>query len=288
MPSVEAQFGHLMRTKCHCVEHSAQWRNRAPCRLPAAWTTLATGREPHIGHRPGASSRSTSSASHRSPPLGSRKLAVPPARSSRPPRRVPRRHRRARAGRAPEHPSGRSRPDQSTAPERRPACRKTQAAGLSPAVPRSRRRRVASRARARAARPPSGVGETVRPGAERQPTASSGPRPAPPRARRRREGRAASGWAPANCRQRSALRLNTVSKLGQSDKWWRCFRADGDRRSERSRPISLRRPAQRCLLPVTSSRSCSRSHRRWCFHAQPPVTVPRVIARMVPRNQIEA
>ena len=32
----------------------------------------------------------------------------------------------------------------------------------------------------------------------------------------------------------------------------------------------------------------SRNHLRWCFHAQPPVTEPRVIARTVPLTQIAA
>ena len=32
----------------------------------------------------------------------------------------------------------------------------------------------------------------------------------------------------------------------------------------------------------------SRSHLRWCFHAQPPVIEPRVIARTVPLTQIAA
>jgi hypothetical protein len=37
-------------------------------------------------------------------------------------------------------------------------------------------------------------------------------------------------------------------------------------------------------LPVTSSRS----HLRWCRQAQPPVTEPRIMARMVPRTQMAA
>src|SRR5690606_32203262 len=37
-------------------------------------------------------------------------------------------------------------------------------------------------------------------------------------------------------------------------------------------------------LPETMSRS----QRRWCRHAQPPVTLPRVMALIVPRTQIAA
>ena len=41
------------------------------------------------------------------------------------------------------------------------------------------------------------------------------------------------------------------------------------------------------ILPARSGRvrASSRSHLRWCRHAQPPVTVPRVIARSVPASR---
>jgi hypothetical protein len=37
-----------------------------------------------------------------------------------------------------------------------------------------------------------------------------------------------------------------------------------------------------------SMATSSRSHLRWCFHTQPPVTEPWVIARTVPLTQIAA
>ena len=58
--------------------------------------------------------------------------------------------------------------------------------------------------------------------------------------------------------------------------WWG---APGTARYSFSGAVSAGR-----RLPVTTSRS----QRRWCRQAQPPVTLPRVIALIVPRTQIAA
>ena len=47
-------------------------------------------------------------------------------------------------------------------------------------------------------------------------------------------------------------------------------------------------PADYSAGPLLSRLATSRSHLRWWRQAQPPVTLPRVIARSVPRVQIAA
>src|SRR6185295_9892489 len=71
--------------------------------------------------------------------------------------------------------------------------------------------------------------------------------------------------------------LEQFLQIGQPDEGGLCDVADIDGFDDR--------PFQRHLLPLAAS---SRSHLRWCFQAQPPVTVPRVMARTVPFTQIAA